>query len=163
MIIEKDRVGLLTYALFDDEGAVLDGTVQGRLFAYLHGHSNLPAALESVLEGKVEGDDFDEMIPDAFGPALGIEPQPVRKKDLPKSLRDRLEVGVPFSAPASDGSVHQLWVRSIKGATIYVTTEHPLAGRTVRFAGRVARVREATPSEIEAGHAQGADGRSHRR
>lgn len=163
MTLEKDRVGLLTYALFDESGAVLDGTTQGRLFAYLHGHANLPATLETVLEGRSEGDEFDETITEAFGPKQNLDPQPVRKRDLPKPVRDNLQVGIPFSAEASDGTVHQLWIKSIKGASVFVTTEHPLAGQTVRFAGRVTRVREATPSELEDGRAYGADGRQRSR
>lgn len=161
MTLEKDRVGLLSYALFDEEGAILDGTSQGRLFAYLHGHQNLPAALESVLEGLAEGADFDESIADAFGAKEGVEPQRVHRNDLPKNIRDRVEKGMPFAAPASDGTVHQLWVTDVKGASVFLTTEHPLAGKTVRFAGKVSRVREATPAEIEHGHAHGADGRHH--
>ncbi len=161
MTLEKGLVGLLSYALFDDEGAILDGTGQGRLFAYLHGHGNLPESLEKVLEGKAEGDEFDETIPDAFGPLEEVEPQRVRRSDLPKSIRDRVEPGMPFSAPASDGTVHQLWITKVQGASVYLTTQHPLAGKTVRFAGLVARVREATPSELEHGHAHGADGRHH--
>lgn len=161
MTLEKGRVGLLSYALFDEEGAIIDGTSQGRLFAYLHGHGNLPATLESVLDGKAEGDEFDENIPEAFGAEQDLEPQRVRRNDLPKNVRDRAEVGMPFAATGSDGTVHQLWVTKVQGASVYVTTQHPLAGKTVRFAGVVSRVREATPSEIEHGHAHGADGRSH--
>jgi len=159
--IEKDRVGLLSYALFDEEGAILDGTTQGRLLAYLHGHGNLPDTLEAVLDGRSEGDEFDETIPDAFGPKGDVEPQRVRRGDLPRELRDRVAAGMPFSAAGSDGTVHQLWVTEVKGASVYVTTEHPLAGKTVRFTGRVSIVREATPSELDHGHAHGADGRHH--
>ncbi|MEN0064954.1 MAG: peptidylprolyl isomerase [Myxococcota bacterium] len=160
-ILEQGRVGLLSYALFDEEGAILDGTTQGRLFPYLHGHDNLPAALEAVLEGKVEGDDFDETIANAFGEKKGLDPQPVRRNELPKRIRDGLKVGMPFAAPASDGTVHQLWVTAIKGASVFVTTEHPMAGKTIRFAGRVSHVREATPDELADGRAHGADGRRH--
>lgn len=161
MILEKGRVGLLSYALFDDEGAVLDGTPSGRLFAYLHGHGNLPETLERVLEGKTEGAEFDEIIPEAFGAKQNVEPQRVRRNDLPKQIRERAEPGATFSAPGSDGTVHQLWITEVKGASVFLTTEHPLAGKQVRFAGTVARIREATPIELEHGHAHGADGRHH--
>lgn len=162
MTLEKGRVGLLSYALIDEEGAILDGTSQGRLFAYLHGHDNLPETLENVLEGKSEGEDFDETIPDAFGAKGGLEPQRVHRNDLPKDVRERAQEGMPFAAQASDGTVHQLWITQIKGASVFVTAEHPLAGKTVRFAGRVSRVREATPSELDEGRAHGADGRPQR-
>jgi len=161
MTLEKGRVGLLSYALLDEESAIIDGTSQGSLFAYLHGHANLPTALESVLHGKAEGAEFDETIPDAFGAKVGIEPQRVRKSELPKEIRDRVQTGAPFRATASDGTVHQLWVTAVKGASVFITTEHPLAGKTVRFTGVVSRVREATPAELEHGHAHGADGRHH--
>ncbi|MEM6926786.1 MAG: peptidylprolyl isomerase [Myxococcota bacterium] len=159
MTLEEGRVGLLMYALFDEEGAILDGTTQGRLFAYLHGHGNLPEALEKVLEGMTEGTNFDETVSDAFGPKTDVEPQRVRRNDLPKDVRDKAAAGMPFAAPGSDGTVHQLWITKVQGASVYLTPEHPLAGKTVRFTGQVTRVREATPAELDHGYAHGADGR----
>ena len=157
--ITNDVVGLLAFELTQEDGTPIEGTAPGQLFAYLHGHENLPAPLESVLSGLSEGDTFDQMVPEAFGAATDVEPQRVRRKDLPKNVRDRVQAGLAFGAPGSDGTLVQLWVTAVRGSQVWVTTQHPLAGQTVKFAGTVRGVRQATQTELAHGHAHGVDGR----
>lgn len=154
-------VGLLDYTLTDEEGQVLETTGGGRLLAYLHGHDNLPAPMEEVLTGLKEGDTFDTTLVAPFGEASGVEPQAVKRKDLPKDMRERLHVGMRFSSPGSSGEPVQLWVTKLKGAQVWLTTEHPLAGKNLRFQGTVARVREPSQAELEHGHAHGPGGHHH--
>jgi FKBP-type peptidyl-prolyl cis-trans isomerase SlyD len=45
--------------------------------------------------------------------------------------------------------------------TLDVDTNHPLAGKTVSFAVEVVEVRDATPEEVQHGHAHGAGGHQH--
>ena len=156
--LAKDRVGLLSYSLTDEDGTLIETTGGGRLFVYLHGHKNLPDTMEAVVDGLEAGAEFDQRLPNAFGEAADVKPQAVRKKDLPKHVRDRLEVGFRFAAEGGDGTVVTLWVTDIRGAQVWITNQHPLAGKALRFAGRVERVREATPDELAHGHAHGPDG-----
>ncbi|MBX2804229.1 MAG: peptidylprolyl isomerase [Myxococcales bacterium] len=159
--LSRDVVGLLTFALHDEDGTWLEGTEGSRLFAYLHGHENLPAALEAVLEGLGANDTFDQVVENAFGEATGREPQRIRKKDLPKNAREQAAPGLNFVAADSEGKGHRLWITQVKGSQVWVTTEHPLAGKNLRFSGVVARIRQATAAELEHGHAHGPGGHNH--
>lgn len=151
-------VGLIDYTLTDESGELVEATGGGQLLAYLHGHDNLPAPMEAVLAGLGEGDTFDERLTTPFGDASGVEPQAVRRKDLPKNLRERLRVGMRIDTEGSGGTPVQLWVARIKGARVWVTTEHPLAGKSMQFTGVVARVRQPSKAELEHGHAHGPGG-----
>ena len=156
--IEKDTVAIVGFTA-KDEGTdeVLEHVPT---IAYLHGHNNLPTGLEDALEGLAAGADFDVVVSEAFGPKTHKE-QNVRKGDLPKYLRDRLQVGISFAASGSDGSKHVLWVKHIKGGRVTLTTDHPFAGKDVRFTGQVFQLRPPTAEELEHGHAHGPDGHHH--
>ena len=153
----KDTVGLLTFSLAEEDGTIVEATTDERLFAYLHGHENLP----TVLEGQSAGARFDETVANAFGAPSGQDPQPVPKKALPKEVRDQAAPGLAFYAQGGQGQAVTLWITAVKGSRVWVTTDHPLAGKTLRFQGEVQRVREATASELEHGHAHGAHGHQH--
>lgn len=159
--IASDVVAVVTFTLTDPDGTVLESTSGGQSFAYLHGHGNLPEALEGVLDGLKPGDEFDQVLDNAFGAPSGNPPQPVHKRDLPKNVRANLAPGVRFAAQGSDGTTHLLWVAEVKGSRAWITTDHPLAGQTVQFTGSVHRLRAPTASELEHGHAHGADGQHH--
>ncbi len=160
--VASDVVAVLSFTLTDpDDGSVLEQTGPGQSFAYLHGHGNLPEALEAVVEDLSIGDAFDSVVPDAFGPPPPADPQPVQKRDLPKDVRKKLAPGLRFSAQGSDGTTHTLWVERIQGSRAFVTTSHPLAGRTLRFSGQVHALRDPTTSELDHGHAHGAGGQHH--
>lgn len=155
------QVGLIDYSLTNEEGEVIESTRAGRLLAYLHGHGNLPEPMEAVLAGLNEGETFDETLVKPFGEKTGVEPQAVRRNQLPKHLRDRLKVGISIPTDGPDGEAIQLWITRIKGAQVWLTTDHPLAGQDLRFKGTVARVRAPSQAELEHGHAHGPGGHEH--
>ncbi|HHO54639.1 MAG TPA: hypothetical protein ENK18_28125 [Deltaproteobacteria bacterium] len=155
--IERDVVAILSFTVADEETSeILEDVPQ---VAYLHGHGNLPEAVEGVLEGLADGASFDEVVPLAFGEATGAT-QSIRRGDLPRHLRDRARPGASFAVEGSDGSVHTLWVTEARGGRLTVTTDHPFAGRKIRLSGQVLQLRPASASELEHGHAHG-PGESH--
>jgi FKBP-type peptidyl-prolyl cis-trans isomerase SlyD len=52
-------------------------------------------------------------------------------------------------------------VMKIKGDTVHLDGNHPLAGQTLRFAVKVLDVQPASAEEIAHGHAHGAHGHHH--
>jgi FKBP-type peptidyl-prolyl cis-trans isomerase SlyD len=156
--IEQDTVAILTFTA-KDEGSdeVLEHIPST---AYLHGHDNFPKGFEDALEGLEAGASFDVVVKEAFGPKTDKE-QSVRKGDLPKALRDRLQVGLSFAADGTAGSKHILWVKAIKGGRVTLTADHPYAGKDVRFTGVVLQLRVPTAGELEHGHAHGPGGHHH--
>lgn len=152
LTVAKDRVVQIHYVLTDDKGEMLDASAS-RPLSYLHGHDNIIKGLESALEGKATGDEFEVVLQpaDAYGEYKPDAVQSVHRRDLPKETR--IEPGAPIRAEGSDGKPVMLWVTKVQGARVTITTNHPLAGKTLHFRGMVASVREAAPDEIEHGHA----------
>ncbi|GGP18176.1 FKBP-type peptidyl-prolyl cis-trans isomerase [Silvimonas iriomotensis] len=159
MQIAKDTVVTLNYEMFDTEGKLLDKTEHP--IVYLHGgYDNILPLVEEALHGKAKGDSIDvTMAPDdAFGE---YEPELVRKetKDV---FPMEVEAGMMFEAddPAT-GDVMLFRVTEINGNEVTVDANHPFAGMTIRFVGKVTDVREASDEEIAHGHVHGEHGHHH--
>ena len=69
-----------------------------------------------------------------------------------------LEPGLSISAQTADGDVIPITIRELKGDTVVVDLNHPLAGKTLHFDVTVHEVRAATAEELEHGHAHGPGG-----
>ena len=63
-----------------------------------------------------------------------------------------LEVGMQFTA-SSDGGETMIIIKEISDDTVTVDGNHPLAGLTLHFEGKVDHIRDATEEELAHGHA----------
>ncbi len=159
MKIESGRVVTLTLTITAEDGKVLERFDINKPTAYLHGHDQLAAGVEADLEGKEVGHTFELTMPDAFGEAGTTEPQPVPKREFPKTWK--LEAGMAFFANGTEGNQVRLFVHAVKGSRVYVSNTHPWAGQAITFSGEVLAVRNATESERAHGHAHGPGGHHH--
>ncbi len=150
-IVEKDRVVHIHYVLMDDSGEMIDAS-GGQPLAYLHGHENLVKGLEKQLEGHAAGDEVEAVVPptEGYGEYSADAFQSVHRRDLPKDTK--IDVGAPVRAEGSDGKPVILWITKIQGARVTITTNHPLAGKTLHFKVKIAAVRDASPEEIAHSH-----------
>ena len=84
MQIDQDKVVTFSYILRDDNGSELERSDGNDPTAYLHGHFNIMAGLESALEGKSSGDSFIAKLSaaQAYGKRRKMEPQRVPIKHL---------------------------------------------------------------------------------
>lgn len=157
MQITKHSVASIEYTLTDDGGQVID-TSEGRgPLEYLHGAGNLIPGLESQLEGKSAGDEFQSRIEpaDAYGERDDRMVQDVPRSQLPAEVD--VTVGMQFQAQGPAG-VQVVTVVGVEGDTVKMDGNHPLAGVTLNFDVKVVEVREATAEEVEHGHVHGAGG-----
>ncbi|WP_294946783.1 peptidylprolyl isomerase [Sulfurivirga sp.] len=159
MQVEKDKVVTIEYTLKNDKGEVLDAS-NGNPLAYLHGHGQIIPGLEKALEGKQPGDKLTVTVPaaEAYG-----ERHEMLVQEVPRQLFqgvDNIEVGMRFEAQ-SDQGVHSVEVTKVDGDTITVDGNHPLAGQDLTFDVEIVDVRDATPEELEHGHAHGPGGVQH--
>lgn len=159
--IGADRVVSIHYTLTDDAGTVIDRSGDEPL-GYLHGHGNLIPGLENALVGLSAGDEKTVSVPpsEAYGDVTEPEPQRVPKSEFGPDA-DRLQAGMQIVAQGSDGSRIPLWIHKVEGGAVWVTHNHPLAGKTLTFAVKVADVREAAPEELSHGHVHGPGGHQH--
>jgi FKBP-type peptidyl-prolyl cis-trans isomerase SlyD len=179
-VVAPDQHVTLRYVLFDqDSGAQLSlGDEEGPVSVeYVHGYGQVLPAIERALEGVASG---ERMVvtatpADAFGEYEAEGRFELDKSGLEGS--EELEVGEEFVASGPDGDF-VMRVLEVRDESLVVDTNHPLAGKRIRFEIEVVEVRPATDDELveaeqalehdhecgcgephdHAGHAHGPDG-----
>lgn len=155
------KVVLIRYTLREEgHDEVLDSS-RGGAYAYLHGRNNVVKGLEQALDGKEVGESFDVVITpaDAYGERKDGWPIVVNRSEL-KGVKD-VRKGIPFRAAGSGDNSAVLWITDVRGKRVTIDANHPMAGKTLRFAGEILGVRNATPEEHAHGHAHGISGHAH--
>ncbi len=159
--IAPNQVVQIHYTLREDDGDVLDSSIDDEPLEYLHGHDGIVPGLEAALLGKVVGDKFKVDVPPDQGYGY---PNPTAKRRIPRSAFPadlEFHEGMQFIGPGTNGEPAPIWVVEAHDSFVEVTTDHPLAGYTLHFEVEVVSIREATAEEIEHGHTHGAHGHDH--
>lgn len=152
MKIEKNMVVGLIYDLASDEGKIESVTEESPL-EYIQGMHMLIPKFEKEVEGLDEGDSFTFSV----SPQEGYgEYDAKRRFDIPKTsfmvdgqLReDLLEIGRIVPMIGSSGNVINATIAEVKENDVTVDFNHPMAGKTLHFSGRIVSVRKATEKEL---------------
>ena len=161
MKIAKDTVVSQRYELSDANGTLLEKTDEP--VSYLHGgYDGIFPAVEEAVHGKEVGAQFNiTMEPDeAFGEydhdLVRVEPRSLFPEDI--------SIGMQFEGGAEDADDEDYMLYTVVDVTddeVTVDGNHPLAGKTLKFAGIVTDVRAATPEEVAHGHTHGEGGHLH--
>lgn len=158
MKITKDTVVTLDVRIADTLGRLLDRSREPE--AYLHGgYGNTLPRLEEALEGRQRGDQLSLQLKpeDAFGVRDESLVDTIPKSEFPPGIK----VGGQIQGHSKDGQPQVFNVVKIKGDTVHVDGNHPLAGKELKFLVKVLGVRAATPEEVAHGHAHGDGGHHH--
>ncbi len=160
MKVEENKVVSFDYRLTDDEGTEIDNSNGREPLAYLHGSGAIIPGLEVAMAGKSAGDEFEIRIPpaDAYGERDEQLQQKVARKQF-EGIED-LEPGMEFQVDVEDGPM-VITVVEITDDEVTVDGNHQLAGVSLNFAVSVRDVRDASPEELEHGHAHGIGGHHH--
>ena len=156
MKIENNKVVELEYELTVD-GKVVDKTTEmtGPL-DYIHGTHMLLPKFESEIEGMEPESEFAfTLTPEEGYGAYDSK----RKFDIPKSSfevdgairEDLLVVGRVIPLLNSSGMVVQGTIAEIHEDTVTMDFNHPMAGKTLNFKGKIVSVRDATEKELTEG------------
>ena len=73
----------------------------------------------------------------------------------------RPEIGMELVAQGPGGEPVPFVIRDVKLESVVIDMNHPLAGKTLHFDVTVRDIRDATPEELEHGHAHGPEGHHH--
>ena len=143
------------YTLTNDEGEVLDSSIDDEAMVYLQGAGNIISGLEQALVGKVAGDKFKVRIEaeHAYG-ELSDDMIQVIPREMFEGI-DEIEVGMQFHADVSHGT-GVVTVISYDENEVTVDGNHPLAGQALSFDVEVIDVRAVTEEEAHHGHIHGA-------
>jgi FKBP-type peptidyl-prolyl cis-trans isomerase SlyD len=158
--VEKNRVVTIHYTLRDEQGAVIDSSNGRAPLSYLHGKGNIIPGLEQALVGKAAGDKLDVTVApeQAYGRRDERLVQTVARKLFGEIAE--LKPGMQVRASGRQGARLVNVVR-VERDFVTVDGNHPLAGRTLRFALEVTEVRKATHEEVSHGHVHGPAGHAH--
>jgi FKBP-type peptidyl-prolyl cis-trans isomerase SlyD len=158
MKIEKDTAVTLRYKMSDLQGKLLEQS--DAPMVYLHGgYDNTFPKLEAALQGQTVGFQAQlELQPqDAFGLRDESLLQTIPKSQFPPGVK----VGGQLQGQGEDGQVQIFNVMKIKGDTVMLDGNHPLAGKAIRLAVSVTGVRAASAEEIAHRHVHGEHGHHH--
>lgn len=116
--------------------------------------------LEKAIEGLEVGGKFNVTVPaeDAFG---AYDPDQVAEleRDLfivdGKFDEEMIKVGAYVPMMTADGFRINGLVKEVTSKVVKMDFNHPLAGKAVRFDGKILTVREATPEELQPAHGCG--------
>ena len=155
MKVEKNRVVALSYTLVVD-GAVADQATAEHPLEYIHGTGMLLPRFEEEVAGKEPGEDYIFTLSPEEG--YGVH-NPAHVFDIPITAfaidgqirHDLLVVGRTIPMLNQAGQVVQGTVAAVKEDSVSMDFNHPMAGKTLNFSGKVVSVREATQKELTEG------------
>ncbi len=158
MKIEKDTAVTLHYKVTDAAHKTLDAGAGPMV--YLHGgYGNTFAKIEQALDGREKG--FQTVVAlqpeDAFGARDESLVQTIPKSEFPPGVK----VGGTLHGRDESGNERAFHVVKIKGDTVLLDGNHPMAGKALRFVVTVTDVRAASAVEIEHRHVHGEHGHHH--
>lgn len=153
MKVEKNKVVALSYAL-EVEGKIADKADSSKPLEYIQGMHMLLPKFEAEVEGKEEGDSFEFTLTPEEG--YGVHnpdyqfPLPIQSFQGPDGniRRDLLIPGSIIPLMDTAGQVHQAKIISVGEDEVMMDFNHPMAGKTLHFTGKVEKVREATEKEL---------------
>ncbi|NKB77932.1 MAG: peptidylprolyl isomerase [Gammaproteobacteria bacterium] len=158
-IISKDKVVSINYQIYDGEQLLEDASSSDGLL-YLHGRRGIFPTLESALEGKSVGDQVTATLtPDegyGFRKENSIERVSIKHLVSKKNLRPGAMVQLETPQGVRDAVLVKVGKFNVD-----IDTNHPFAGKTLRFDVNVVAVRDASAEELSHGHAHGAGGHNH--
>lgn len=156
MKVEKNKVVALSYEL-TVEGRIADKAEAGHPLEYIQGTGMLLPKFEAEVEGKDEGDTFAFTLTPEEG--YGV-PDPAQVAELPVEIfkdesgeirSDLLKEGATLPMMNAMGQVCYGIVRTVTESSVTMDFNHPMAGKTLNFSGKVEKVREATEKELKEG------------
>ena len=161
MQVSEQKVVTMNYEVADDQGQLIDRSEEGGPLAYIHGNGQLIPGLETALEGRGKGDKVAVDVPPEQGYGERDEKgvQTVARNQFDDSVE--IEVGMQFEAEDDDEGHQIVTVAAVDGENITLDTNHPLAGKNLRFEVEILDVREASAEELSHGHVHGPGGHDH--
>jgi FKBP-type peptidyl-prolyl cis-trans isomerase SlyD len=162
MQIGNQTVVTVTYSLHsskaEQERNFVEETPLENPLIFLFGSGQLIPSFEQNLNGLTVGDTFSFSIEAENGYGVVEDEAFVRVADemfKTDGILDLEVLRLGNMVPLLDREGNQLMARiaGIEDETVLLDFNHPLAGHDLHFTGTVVSVREATPDELDHGHA----------
>ena len=160
MQAEKDKVVSFHYRLSDTDGVEIETSHEREPMAVLCGHDGIIPGLEQAMLGRGVGDQFDVVVTPEQG--YGERREDFVQRVAKKYFRDpgNLKPGMTTVLQTKDGQ-RSITVLKVGSSVVDVDLNHPMAGKTLKFAIEITDVRDASAEELTHGHAHGSGGHAH--
>lgn len=155
MKIGQNKVVEISYAV-EVEGKIVDQRSEAQPLDYIHGANMLLPKFEAAIEGQEPGYEFAFSV----GPEDGYgERDEAAVVELPKTAfqingrvhEEMLVVGNMLRMFNGQGQVVPGTIIEVKEESVVMDFNHPMAGKSLNFSGKVISVREATEKELTEG------------
>lgn len=168
MNISQNKVVSLTYELkLDDHtGETVDMADASAPLIFIYGTGSMLPKFESNLQNLKLNDTFEFTLDpvDAYGDLIdeAIVDLPLEIFKVEGQIDEEM-LTIGNYIPMQDNEGHPLEgkVIEVNEENVKMDFNHPLAGKTLHFTGKIIDLREATPDEISHGHVHGPHGHHH--
>ena len=129
--VSHGKVISLEYTVKLEDGQVVDTNVGGDPLTYTQGAHQIIRGVESAVEGMEAGETKQAVV----SPAEGYgDRDPNALHEIPKEkVPQEAKVGTQLHGKDSSGREIRPTVSAIKGETVVLDFNHPLAGKTLHF------------------------------
>ncbi len=160
MQVSKDKVVFITYTITSlDDQTVIEHIPPSKPYGFLYGNHFLLPAMEEKLLGLSVGDSFDFILPpqEAFGEydEEGVVVFPISEFLQNNFPQEYLKVGEIVPLQDEEGYPVDAVITEIDSEFVTLDFNHPLAGRTLHYQGKILDIREATAEELNQGVVKG--------
>lgn len=147
------------YTLKNDEGEVLDSSAGGDPMLYLAGSGQILLGLDAAISSLPVGSKKSVSLAakDAYGEINPAFKMNVKIGQFPPGTD--VKPGLQFRT--NDPGSPMFRVINVLGEEVFIDGNHPLAGVDLNFDVEITESRDATPEELDHGHAHGAGGHHH--
>lgn len=164
MQVSAGSVVSFHYELNDVEGDFIESSYESSPTLYLHGHQNILPALEAALEGKVVGDKLEVLVTPEQGYGERKEGAtqriPIKHLHNYSAQKNKLKPGMIVQVNTPNGPWEAI-VLKVGKFNVDIDSNHPLAGKSLKFSLEIKDIRLATQDELSHGHAHGDGGHMH--
>jgi FKBP-type peptidyl-prolyl cis-trans isomerase SlyD len=152
-MVEYGKVVKLEYTLWVDDELV-ESTEEDGPVEFLQGYQEVIPGLEDAVAGMHVGEEREVTIEpeDGYGEYDGEAVEEVPIEVFPDDADLSLGMPVELFDEESEESVEG-YIAEVRTDTVVVDMNHPLAGERLTFRIKVVGVRQATPEELDHGHA----------
>lgn len=148
-VVSKNKAVYFTFVVTDEHDQVME---QSDIpIGYVHGtDSDILPILESRLANKSVGERVEIVISpeDGFGDADPTLIYTDKKANVPEEFHKK---GAEAQFQNEHGETRKFVVTHVDGDTVTLDGNHPYAGKTVTFAVKILKIRDAEPEEIAQG------------
>jgi FKBP-type peptidyl-prolyl cis-trans isomerase SlyD len=163
MYISKEKVVTLSYELTSDTGELLDRADSSNPFQFIHGIGMTIPGFDKGLLNLQEGDNFDFTVSpeEGYGDVYEENIVEIAASTFVGAPEGMLQIGNFIPMQDGEGNRMQGKVLEITPEVVVLDFNHPLAGTTLRFKGKILAIREAQQDELAHGHVHGHGGIIH--